>query len=82
MLRRLINILTFSKPKWGPKAPAGSNLVSSTSQRIGVLSSGEPGGRDPGCAEGFLTSAGLGVVFMGEKNLWSKTGLVGTLTEL
>lgn len=23
MLRRLINNLTFSKPKWGPKAPAG-----------------------------------------------------------
>lgn len=48
----------LSKPQLGSLRTPGSGLVSSTSQRIGVLSSGESGGRDRGPGEGAL--AGLG----------------------
>ena len=42
----------------GVPAPPYSGLVSSTSQRIGVLSPGELGGPDPGPQEGALTDLG------------------------
>lgn len=43
----LVNQLNVFKAQIGSQSTRWSNLVSSTSQRIGVLSSGEPGGREP-----------------------------------
>ncbi|TKC52674.1 hypothetical protein EI555_004533, partial [Monodon monoceros] len=63
-------------------APPYSGLVSSTSQRIGVLSSGELGGRDRGPREGALT--GLGAPTRDswvEKLAEQRRGLEGGLTE-
>lgn len=84
MLRRLIDNLTFSKSQWGPIPPPSPAWFLPLPRELEycllenrVVGSGMRGR----FFFFFFTSAGGGV-FMGEKNLGSKTGLAGTMTEL
>lgn len=81
MLRRLIDNLTFSKSQWGPIPPPSPAWFLPLPRELEyclledrVVGSGMRG-------KVFFKPVLVGV-FMGEKNLRSKTGPAGTMTKL